>query len=153
MGRDNRCNIGDNFRKGILCSRQMTTPDQYIQVTFRFVRRDGRSFGVRTARIQTRPPLYAFFRHRGHRERDAQDLTQAFFAKLLEKDWLTVADPSRGRFRSFLLMALKRFLANEHEYAQAQKRGGGLQIIPIDFGEEAQFADPKGRTPESIFDR
>jgi DNA-directed RNA polymerase specialized sigma24 family protein len=99
------------------------------------------------------PPLYAFVRHRGHREHDAQDLTQAFFAKLLEKDWLTVADPSRGRFRSFLLMAMKRFLANEHEYAQAKKRGGGLQIVPTDFGGDAQFADPKGRTAEAIFDR
>ena len=99
------------------------------------------------------PPLYAFVRHRGHREHDAQDLTQAFFAKLLEKDWLTVADPSRGRFRSFLLLTLRRFLANEREYAQAQKRGGGLQIVPIDLGDGAQLEDPKGGTAESIFDR
>src|SRR5687767_11513727 len=57
------------------------------------------------------PPLYAYVRQRGHTIHDAQDLTQAFFARLLEKEWLTAADRSQGRFRSFLLMALKRFLA------------------------------------------
>ena len=59
------------------------------------------------------PPLYSYVRHRGHAAHDAQDLTQAFFARLLEKDWLTAVDQEKGRFRSFLLMALKRFLANE----------------------------------------
>lgn len=99
------------------------------------------------------PPLYAFVRHRGHREHDAQDLTQAFFTRLLEKGWLSVADPARGRFRSFLLMALKRFLANEREYSQAQRRGGGRRILPLEASVEHQIADHQGRSPESLFDR
>lgn len=78
------------------------------------------------------PPLYAYVRHRGHAAHDAQDLTQAFFARLLEKDWLTAVDRESGRFRSFLLMALKRFLANEWDHSQAQKRGGGAEWISLD---------------------
>lgn len=70
------------------------------------------------------PPLYAYVRQRGHPVHDAQDLTQAFFARLLEKDWLTAADQAQGRFRSFLLMVLKRFLANEWDRERSQKRGG-----------------------------
>ncbi len=99
------------------------------------------------------PPLYAFLRHRGHREHDAQDLTQAFFAKLLEKDWLAAADPTRGRFRSFLLVALKRFLGHARDHSQAQKRGGGAVTIPIDDRMECLMADPKGQSPESLFNR
>src|SRR5882724_8356727 len=78
------------------------------------------------------PPLYAYVRQRGHSVDDAQDLTQPFFARLLEKDWLAAADRERGRFRSFLLMALKRFLANEWDHSQAQKRGGAAKIISLD---------------------
>jgi RNA polymerase sigma-70 factor (ECF subfamily) len=98
-------------------------------------------------------PLFAFVRCRGHSEHDAQDLTQAFFAKLLEKEWLKVADPTRGRFRTFLLTAFKRFLANEREYSLAKKRGGGVQTFPIDPGGEIQIADPRGHTAESMFER
>ncbi len=98
-------------------------------------------------------PLYSFVRNRGHREHDAQDLTQAFFVQLLEKDWLTAANPARGRFRSFLLMALKRFLANAHDYRTAQKRGGDVKIFPLDMNAESVLADPKGRSPETLFDR
>lgn len=78
------------------------------------------------------PPLYAYVRHCGHTAHDAQDLTQEFFARLLKKDWLTAADRGRGRFRSFLLMALKRFLANEWDRSQARKRGGGFRMICLD---------------------
>lgn len=99
------------------------------------------------------PPLYAFVRHRGHREHDAQDLTQAFFAQLLEKDWLNAVDPARGRFRAFLLMALKRFLSKDREQANAQKRGGGLRIIPLDAEFGCVLADTKTPSPESLFDR
>jgi len=99
------------------------------------------------------PPLYAFVRHRGHLEHDAQDLTQAFFAKLLEKDWLRAVDPARGRFRAFLLMALKRFLSKDREYTNAQKRGGGLRIIPLDAEFACLLADTKASSPESLFDR
>jgi DNA-directed RNA polymerase specialized sigma24 family protein len=77
-------------------------------------------------------PLYAYVRHRGHAVHDAQDLTQSFFGRLLEKEWLTSAERERGRFRSFLLMALKRFLANEWDREQTLKRGGGMHFISLD---------------------
>ncbi|MBI5772644.1 MAG: sigma-70 family RNA polymerase sigma factor [Verrucomicrobia bacterium] len=70
-------------------------------------------------------PLYAFVRRQGHAPHDAQDLTQEFFARLLAKNWLADVNRERGRFRSFLLAAMKHFLANEWDKAQAQKRGGG----------------------------
>ena len=77
-------------------------------------------------------PLYAYVRRRGHARADAEDLTQAFFAWLLERDWLEVADQQRGRFRSFLLTSFSRFLANEWDKARAQKRGGG-RIVSLQF--------------------
>jgi RNA polymerase sigma factor (sigma-70 family) len=99
------------------------------------------------------PPLYAFVRHRGHTEHDAQDLTQAFFARLLEKDWLAAAERERGRFRTFLLMALKRFLANEWDRSQAQKRGGSARISSLDAAEEMSSPDRKSMSAESLFER
>jgi len=77
-------------------------------------------------------PIYAHMRWLGNRPHDAEDLTQAFFARLLEKNYLDAVEPERGRFRSFLLMALKRFLANEWDRARARKRGGGLPPVPLD---------------------
>ena len=77
-------------------------------------------------------PIYAFVRRQGHGPHDAQDLTQEFFARLLEKKYLAEVDPTKGRFRSFLLASLKHFLANEWDKTQAQKRGGGQILIPID---------------------
>ncbi len=71
-------------------------------------------------------PLYAYVRRRGYSAADAQDLTQAFFMRLLEKQSLGVADPERGRFRSFLMASLDNFLANERDRGRARKRGGGL---------------------------
>ena len=99
------------------------------------------------------PPLYAYVRHRGHAEHDAQDLTQAFFARLLEKDWLVAADRERGRFRTFLLMALKRFLANEWDRSRTRKRGGGVKIVHLETAEGLSMADPQAATAESLFDR
>ncbi len=78
-------------------------------------------------------PLYAFVRRAGHATHDAQDLTQAFFAELLSKDVLAVADPQRGKFRSFLQAAIKHFLAKEHRRQSAQKRGGGQALLSLDF--------------------
>jgi RNA polymerase sigma factor (sigma-70 family) len=78
-------------------------------------------------------PLYAHVRWLGHSPHDAEDLTQEFFARLLEKNYLEAAEKERGRFRTFLLMALKRFLANEWDRARAQKRGGGQAPVPLDF--------------------
>lgn len=101
-------------------------------------------------------PLYAFLRGRGYGAEDAQDLTQAFFARVLEKHTIGHADPARGRFRSFLLMSLKNFAANEHDREIAKKRGGGVPIVSLEFeGAEGRFQmEPANdETPEKIFDR
>jgi RNA polymerase sigma-70 factor (ECF subfamily) len=78
------------------------------------------------------PPLYTFVRRRGYARADAQDLTQDFFIHLLETDALAKVDPKRGRFRTFLLAALKNFLASAHERSRALKRGGGQEFLPLD---------------------
>ena len=101
-------------------------------------------------------PLYAFLRRRGHDPERAKDLTQGFFLRLLEKQALRHADPNRGRFRSFLLTALKNFVANEHDRETAQKRGGGAPILPLEFETaEGRFLlePPTQETPEKVFDR
>jgi RNA polymerase sigma-70 factor (ECF subfamily) len=77
-------------------------------------------------------PLYAHVRRLGHPPPDAEDLAQEFFARLLQKGYLEAADQAKGRFRTFLLVALDRFLANEWDRAQAQKRGGGCAVVPLD---------------------
>jgi len=77
-------------------------------------------------------PIYAYVRRQGHGPHDAQDLTQEFFARLLEKNSLADVDRGKGRFRSFLLASLKHFLANEWDKAQAQKRGGGQQTETLE---------------------
>ena len=100
-------------------------------------------------------PLYAFVRRRGHAPHDAQDLTQAFFATMMETS-ATAADPKRGRFRSYLLGALKHFLANDFHRANAQKRGGGQRLVEWDALEpEARYAlEPAEQTDaDSLFDR
>jgi RNA polymerase sigma-70 factor (ECF subfamily) len=78
------------------------------------------------------PPLYGWVRRQGRSPHDAQDLTQAFFARLLEKDWLAPVRREKGRFRTFLLVALKRFVADEWDKARAQKRGGGARALSLD---------------------
>jgi RNA polymerase sigma factor (sigma-70 family) len=101
-------------------------------------------------------PLYAFARRRLGSVEDAQDVTQAFFAQLLEKDYLKAADPERGKFRAFLLTAFKHFLSKAREHDQAQKRGGGQRIVPLDFqsGERRYTLEPADHaTPEAIFER
>jgi RNA polymerase sigma factor (sigma-70 family) len=101
-------------------------------------------------------PLYAYARRRLANADDAQDLTQEFFARLLEKDYLQAADPRRGKFRSFLLAAFKHFLANERERATAQKRGGGRRPLPLDFedGERRYRHEPAdATTPETLYAR
>src|SRR5207245_2627952 len=77
-------------------------------------------------------PLYAFVRRKGHSPHDAQDLTQSFFARLLEKNYIAQADRERGRFRTYLLAALTHFLADEWDKARRLKRGGGREIISFD---------------------
>lgn len=101
-------------------------------------------------------PVYAYVRRRGNDRHRAEDLTQAFFARLLETHDLTAADRTRGRFRTFLLTACQNFLANQHDYEVARKRGGGVRSLPLDFGAgEERFsnepADP--HTAEADFER
>jgi RNA polymerase sigma factor (sigma-70 family) len=101
-------------------------------------------------------PLYAFLRARGHSPADAEDLTQAFFALLLEKQVIRQADPARGRFRSFLLKSLQNFAANVHASNRAGKRGGGVAPLSLEFEQaEGRFRlEPSnGETPERTFDR
>src|SRR6185436_10004622 len=78
------------------------------------------------------PPLYSYIRRQGRSRADAKDLTQAFFAKLLEKNFWARADPQKGRFRSFLLTALRQFLADQRDWVKAAKRGGKLSFISFD---------------------
>ncbi len=101
-------------------------------------------------------PLYAFVRASGYPPHTAQDLTQEFFARLLSKDYLRAADPEKGRFRTFLRMALKRFLANEWDRVCAQKRGGLLTHLSFDTSlAEERFQDERGGmlSPDLIYDR
>jgi DNA-directed RNA polymerase specialized sigma24 family protein len=85
-------------------------------------------------------PLYAFIRRQGHTADQAQDLTQEFFARLLEHRFLGQVDRDRGRFRAFLLAACKHFLANEYDRAHAQKRGGGRAAVSLDLaGAEGRY--------------
>jgi len=102
------------------------------------------------------PPLYAYVRRVGHSPEDAKDLTQEFFARLLERNSFAQADRERGRFRSFLLGSLKNFLASEWEKACAQKRGGRAHIISLELDTAetrcAQLVAP-GDTPDRAFDR
>ena len=101
-------------------------------------------------------PLYAFVRRRGHDPDEARDLTQAFFAILLEKGYLQAADQRRGRFRTFLMAACGHFLSKEQDRARAIKRGGGRSPISLDLddGENRYLREPShSMTPERLFDR
>lgn len=99
-------------------------------------------------------PLYAFVRRRGYGPEDAQDLTQDFFSRLLEHRWVQVADPAKGRFRTFLLTALTRFLANEWDKATARKRGGGHELVPFDTAmAESRYQAEPTRSADQLYDR
>jgi RNA polymerase sigma factor (sigma-70 family) len=101
-------------------------------------------------------PLYAYIRRRGHNPTDAEDLTQGFFARLLEKNYIGDVTPGVGRFRSFLLASLKHFLANEWDRAQTGKRGGGRVIFSLDDQEAEtryQFEPVEKVTPETLFEQ
>lgn len=102
-------------------------------------------------------PLYAFLRQTGHGSHDAQDLTQAFFTTLLEKDnAIKGADESRGRFRAYLLGSLKHFVANQRTKRKAQKRGGDRVHLSLNYdAAEAwyQFEPVDAQTPEAVFRR
>jgi RNA polymerase sigma-70 factor (ECF subfamily) len=101
-------------------------------------------------------PLYAYVRRRGHSPEEAEDSVQGFFARFLEKNYLAGLDAERGRFRAFLLAALKHYLANEWDKSQRQKRGGGAKHLSLDWESadtEFQLADVRHLSPEKNFDR
>jgi len=101
-------------------------------------------------------PLYAYVRRCGQSQHDAQDLTQQFFSHLLEKRWLDSADPEKGKLRTFLIVMMKRFMANEWRRASSQRRGSGLAHIPFSTAlAESHYAADQGGplAPDEIFDR
>ena len=101
-------------------------------------------------------PLYAYIRRRGNSATEAQDLTQEFFATLIDKKFVAAADQERGRFRAFLLTACKHFLSKQRDKARAQKRGGGRKplSLDLDLGESRYVAEPADTlTPEQLYDR
>jgi DNA-directed RNA polymerase specialized sigma24 family protein len=100
-------------------------------------------------------PLYAYARRCGKSPHDAEDLTQEFFRLLLEKGWLRDADREKGRLRTFLVTAMKRFMAKEWRRESAQKRGGAHAHEPLDttFAESRYAADGAGLPSDAIFDR
>jgi RNA polymerase sigma factor (sigma-70 family) len=103
-------------------------------------------------------PVYAFVRHRGYSPDDAQDLTQGFFARLLEKNNLKEFHPDRGHFRTFLLSAVRNFLSNEWDASQTLKRGGGTNVIPLDGlfeAAERRYCQDAGdrENPEKLFEK
>lgn len=102
------------------------------------------------------PPLYAYIRRRGINAVEAEDLTQAFFTELLDKDYLLQATPHRGRFRAFLLAACQHFLSREWAKARTQKRGGDRTLLSLDFAsaEDRLALEPAaGTTPEQEYER
>jgi RNA polymerase sigma factor (sigma-70 family) len=101
-------------------------------------------------------PLYVFVRRKGYSHEDASDLTQAFFAKFLEKRYLKSVDASLGKFRTFLLTSMTHFLGDEWDKSQAQKRGGGQKVISFDdaSAEERYRLEPvEHQTPETLYER
>jgi len=101
-------------------------------------------------------PLYAYVRRRGPTKEDAEDLTQAFFARLLEKNPFAGLDSEKGKFRAYLLASLKHFLANARDKAQAQKRGGGGAHLSLDWqtaDTKFQVAATQEPSPDKAFDR
>ncbi|MHB8974250.1 MAG: RNA polymerase sigma factor [Pirellulaceae bacterium] len=101
-------------------------------------------------------PLYIYVRRQVANVEEAQDLTQEFFARLLEKNVLAAASPERGRFRSFLLASIKNFLVNQWERAHSRKRGGGVRQLSLDLetGESRLQLEPAhSLTPERLFER
>ena len=101
-------------------------------------------------------PVYSYLRRQGSSTHDAEDLTQGFFVMLLDQELFATVDEARGRLRSFLLVALKHYVANEYKRGQRQKRGGGDTHVPIDLGDaEESYAVElaTGLAPDLLFER
>ncbi len=101
-------------------------------------------------------PLYAYVRRRGHSKEDAEDLTQSFFERFLRGNYLEEVSSEKGRFRAFLLAALKHFLANARDYSRRLKRGGGTQTLALDWQSAAEryHIEPANElSPDKLYDR
>jgi RNA polymerase sigma factor (sigma-70 family) len=99
-------------------------------------------------------PLYAYVRRRGYGRQDAEDLTQEFLARFIEKRYLSLADPRRGRFRSFFLTALEHFLSDQWDRAKTEKRGGGLRVFSLDADDASRWMEPADDlTPEKAYEQ
>lgn len=101
-------------------------------------------------------PLYAYVRRQGHSREDAEDLTQAFLARLLEKHYLEGVSSDKGKFRAFLLVAMKRFLANEWDRTRRKKRGGGVRPLSLDWQDadlRYQINPADNLSPDKLYDR
>jgi len=101
-------------------------------------------------------PLYAYVRRQGHSRADAEDLTQGFFARLLEKNYLEGISSDKGKFRAFLLVALKRYMVNEWHHANRQKRGGGDVTLSLNWQDAEtryQINPSHDLSPDKLYDR
>ena len=101
-------------------------------------------------------PLYAYARRQGNSREDSEDLTQGFFARLLEKNYLEGITSDKGKFRAFLLVALKRYMVNEWQHANRQKRGGGVAPLSLDWvdAESRYLIEPAhDLSPDKLYDR
>ena len=101
-------------------------------------------------------PLYAYVRHHGHSREDAEDLVQGFFERFLQKNYLQEVKSEKGRFRAFLLSALKHFMANEWDRANRQKRGGGVLPLSLDWQDadtRYQIEPADNLSPDKLYDR
>ena len=101
-------------------------------------------------------PVYALVRRYGHDPTNAEDLTQAYFTRFLEKGWVKEVSPEHGRFRSFLLVSVRNFLHNERDRERARKRGGGQRLVELDgvSAERRYRLEPvESSTPETVFER
>ena len=142
-------------------SHRMTAParDRFATTLWSVVVRAGEKGDRSTEALATLcetywHPLYAYARRRGYSVEDAQDRTQGFFVTVLARDFLARANPDRGRFRAFLVTAFKYYLANEHDYATAHKRGGGRHLASLDDAESRYNQELAHHlTPEALYDR
>jgi len=128
-------------------SRRAFEPTAWTVV---FQARDGRGMSALVERYWK--PCYFYIRRRGHDVEDSKDLTQGFFADLLEREALAAVTRSKGRFRSFLRACLDHYLSNEYDRRKARKRGG--KVLPLDFaGAETQLAATKAESPDRAYRR
>ena len=160
-----KVSAANTLREGLPSSRSSseTAPRPvFVTTHWSVVLKAGRDGGTRAEPALARLcqtywyPLYAYARRRGYQAHDAQDLTQEFFSRLLDRRWLARADPGRGRFRSFLLASMNHFLANEWQKARAAKRGGGRPALSLDLAAAEQRYDLEptdDATPDKAFDK